>query len=711
MTTFPTNGDYVQALQNTGMCFRDQELKTGRVELTSLGLPKAISGNFASVFSITGSSGKRYAVKCFTREVGGQNKRYEAIHDVLAKLARPWQVGFDYITQGVLVDGHWHPILRMEWVENSKTLIPWLEQNLGQPDRILRVAEQFAACIDDLQNAGIAHGDLQHGNLLVDTNDRLRLIDYDGMFVPSIRDLGSNELGLANYQHPLRSNTDFAAHLDRFSAWLIYGSLLSLAAHPGLWWTFRQDGDEKLLFGKEDFAAPLAAIKRIGLLGSPHSEVADLLTESLTSSSSLAGVPEFDPARIPLPTGAQASPQMGASTNPSSAWWRDAGTLIAGATPASEQSVQTARLGTGWLRSHEAPLPPVEVVGPSTAAKVVGAVMTAVAILGAVAVGAVLNVLLGSLFLLLWVSAMMFGTWMLWRRSDTVVGRTAARRQVRQTGREVAQQEKRVVKARAARAGLDGDERRAIQALEDQRSKLPKSSTAEYERQSKDLRKQLTTLQTAFNRLDNAKATEAQKQLKALREQHIQTYMASRRIEPGVIHGIGPALVAALGVHGLHTAADIAAVNGTQFRRTGSSSWFTIYGIGPSKSIGIRLWRERVLAAAESSAPQTLPRQQMQALDRKFADQKRQQQVAIDSIAPQLRQIQASVDTKFKALDQEITLKVDAVRLDYRRRRSDGDATVAEAAMRLQSLEDALLDAQRDLARYQKVSLTAYLTS
>lgn len=711
MTTFPTNSDYVQALQNTGVCFHDQELKTGRVELTSLGLPKAISGNFASVFSMTGASGKRYAVKCFTREVGGQNKRYEAIHEVLANLARPWQVGFEYITQGVLVDGRWHPILRMEWVEKSKTLIPWLEENLGQPGRILHVAEQFAASIEDLQRAGIAHGDLQHGNLLIDTNDRLRVIDYDGMFVPSIKDLGSNELGLANYQHPLRSNTDFAAHLDRFSAWLIYGSLLSLAAHPGLWWTFRKDGDEKLLFGKEDFTGPLDAIKRIGLLGPPHSEVARLLTESLTSPSALSGVPEFDPARIPLPTHTQTLPQLGSSSNPSSAWWREAGTLIAEMTSPADQSVQPARLGTGWLRSHEAPLPPVEVLGPSVTAKVMGVVAAAVAILSAVAVASVLNVLLGSVVILMWLPVMMLGAWTLWRRSDAAVGRTAARRQVSKVGREVDQQQKRVSLARGARAALDSDERRAIQTLEDQRSKLTKSSTAEYERQTKDLRKKLTTLQTAFNRLDNAKAGEVRRQLKLLQEQHIQSSLASRRIEPGVIHGIGPSLSATLSVHGLRTAADIAAISGNRFRRTGSNDWFTMHGIGPSKASDIQFWHQRQIAAAQSSAPSSLPAQQMQALDRKFADQRRQQQAAIDSTTPQLQQVKASVDAKYKALDQEITLKADAVRLDYRRRRSDGDATVAEAAMLLQRLEDALLDANRNFARYKNVSLTAYLKS
>ena len=298
---------------------------------------------------------------------------------------------------------------------------------------------------------------------------------------------------------------------------------------------------------------------------------------------------------------------------------------------------------------------------------------------------------------------------MLWRRSDAVVDRTAARRHEKLAGREVARQQVRVAEARSARTALDADERRALQTLEHQRSSLPQSSTAEFERQSKDLRKHRTALQDALNRLDASKAAEAQQQLKTLQEQHIQAYMILRRIGPGVIHGIGPALAGALGAHGLRSAADIAAVSGTRFRRTGSNNWFTISGIGPAKCAAIHSWYQYQLTAASSGAPQSLPAQWAQALDSKFADQKRQKQAAIDSVAPQLTRIKATVDAKYTALDHEITLKVEAVRLDYRRQRSLADATVAQAVTQLQNLEDALLDAQRNLGRYQPVSFSKYL--
>ncbi|PRC43715.1 hypothetical protein C6A85_000000103920, partial [Mycobacterium sp. ITM-2017-0098] len=563
-------------------------------------------------------------------------------------------VGFEYLTQGVLVDGQWHAILRMEWVENSQTLIPWLENHLGTPDRILDVAYQFAACMADLKAAGIAHGDLQHGNLLIDADDKLRLIDYDGMFVPSIAGLGSNEVGLANYQHPGRSGSDFGPELDRFSAWLIYGSLLSLAAQPGLWWTTRQAGDEKLLFGKEDFVPPLNAIQQLKLLGSPHAEVAEILVQAITSAPPLTGVPEFDPERISLPKQAPAlSITHGSSQDATSAWWQQTSTTTAGQAP-TDETTSSPRLGAGWLRSHETPLPPVEVVGPGRAAKAMGLVISTAAVLGAAFAGVQLNLATGGLILLTWAMAMTIGIWMLWRRSDVALGRAAARRATKSARGEVARQQSQVTKAQSARAALDQDERRALQKLQDQRTALPKSSASQFDRESKKLRKQLTTLEAAFNRLDAEKATETQQQLKTLQEQHIHTYLASRRIEAGDISGIGSTLVTRLAVYGLRTAADIAAINGSQIRLTGSSSWITIPGIGPSKAFSIRFWHQRQVDNAESSAPKSLSKQQIQVIDNKYKDKKRQQQAAIDVIKTQLGQLRATIDVKYTALDQEI---------------------------------------------------------
>ena len=62
---------------------------------------------------------------------------------------------------------------------------------------------------DRLRQAEVAHADQQHGNvLLVPIAEmaqlRLKLIDYDGMYVLALAGIPSGELRHPSYQHPQR---------------------------------------------------------------------------------------------------------------------------------------------------------------------------------------------------------------------------------------------------------------------------------------------------------------------------------------------------------------------------------------------------------------------------------------------------------------------------------------------------------------------------
>src|SRR5436305_8445438 len=113
------------------------------------------------------------------------------------------------------------------------------------------LAIRFAELVGELRAAGIAHGDLQHGNILVAPGGDLRLTDYDGMYVPALSGLESNELGHRNYQHPGRRRSEFGPHLDDFSSWVIYASLTALSIDPVLWGRL-DGGDECLLIRSRD---------------------------------------------------------------------------------------------------------------------------------------------------------------------------------------------------------------------------------------------------------------------------------------------------------------------------------------------------------------------------------------------------------------------------------------------------------------------------
>ena len=277
---WPEPQDYNESIQHPGSNLLDTELAEGQVTLNQLGLPQAVSGNFASVYRV--KCGSRYwAVKCFTRSVQDQKDRYAGISTYLDHAGLRYTVGFDYQEKGIRVQGKPYPILKMEWVDGD-SLDKFVREHRGNSHLLKHLAARWIRLVGDLEGAGVAHGDLQHGNVLVVSED-FKLIDYDGMYVPPFRGrfATSNELGDPNYQHPARANSHFDGRLDRFSTWVIYLSLIAFSEDPRLWSSVRA-GEESLLLSSADLKQPDASSTIRLLLGRNSGETADITREVLS---------------------------------------------------------------------------------------------------------------------------------------------------------------------------------------------------------------------------------------------------------------------------------------------------------------------------------------------------------------------------------------------------------------------------------------------
>ena len=256
MPSYPTPSDYQEALQIPTVAFADPELQKATPRTNPLGLPQPITGSFAAVFPVTTDTGARYAVKCFLTEEPAQQARYEAVADALRAVDHDAFVEFVYQPDGIRVKGEEYPVLKMRWVDGT-TLNRFVEDHLGQPDVLDRLAEAWADLMEAIESMEVAHGDLQHGNVLVETAGgelRLRLVDYDTMYVPALEGQSSAEVGHRNYQHPDRTDADFGPTLDRFAGLVIYTALRACAVRPELWAQY--DSGENLLFRDADFYAP-----------------------------------------------------------------------------------------------------------------------------------------------------------------------------------------------------------------------------------------------------------------------------------------------------------------------------------------------------------------------------------------------------------------------------------------------------------------------
>jgi len=259
-------------IQNPAVCFEQPGLQNTAAATTPLGLPRALSGNFASVYEVSNDR-ETFAVRCFIRQVTNQKTRYAALDKFLSKLDLPFMVPFEYITRGIRVNEDWYPIVKMDWVSGDP-LHTYVEQNLNQPAQIELLSINWRELVRTLEEHEIGHGDLQHGNVLVTSAGQLKLVDYDGVFVPPFAGGKSPELGHPNYQHPLRTPEFYDERLDRFTALLIYLNLKAVLAEPRLWKEFHT-GDN-LLVSAFDLRTPSSSKLWPRLLDSPDDEVQKL---------------------------------------------------------------------------------------------------------------------------------------------------------------------------------------------------------------------------------------------------------------------------------------------------------------------------------------------------------------------------------------------------------------------------------------------------
>lgn len=252
---YPSFEQYNNAFQAHQQLLADPELQKGVVAKTGLGTPLAISGGFALTYTIKAGA-EKFAVRCFHRESKALERRYQAIARRLAQLRSSYFLDFEFQPTGISVDGNVYPIVKMAWAQGV-TLGEFLEDNHGRKGALASLPASLLELSIFLEKERVGHGDIQTGNMMVSgTSNAIQLIDYDGMFVEDIRDLGSSELGHINFQHPDRkSKNPFGPTMDRFSLIALSLALKALHEDPSLWGKTNSEMDA-IVFRAGDFVDP-----------------------------------------------------------------------------------------------------------------------------------------------------------------------------------------------------------------------------------------------------------------------------------------------------------------------------------------------------------------------------------------------------------------------------------------------------------------------
>lgn len=249
---YPAFNEYQAALQHPSRCLTPLGLQKCVAESDLWGLPRVRSGGFALTYKLTDGH-STWAVRCFHRHVPDREERYQSINQYIRKADVDYLETIQYIPKGITIKGISYPITFMKWVE-GETLESYVIRHLDKPDVLEALAQKFCQLVIDLEKRNITHGDLSHHNIMV-RDDKLVLVDYDGMNVPDMKQQQSCEIGNPNFQHPGRDQSIFDMTADRFSSIVIYLALKTLSVDTKFWFNY-ETGGEGLLFRRQDFEKP-----------------------------------------------------------------------------------------------------------------------------------------------------------------------------------------------------------------------------------------------------------------------------------------------------------------------------------------------------------------------------------------------------------------------------------------------------------------------
>ncbi len=288
---FPSFGEYADALRlDLATALSDPLLRRGTVRMRGPGQPVVHGGTFALTFEIMTDAG-RFALRCFHRELDALQLRYGAIEQRLAEIQSRRFVDLNFQPLGITTRTGTYPVVRMDWAEGP-SLAAYVTDHREDPVALQLMRLALRRLAQDLRSHGIAHGDIQPSNIIVQPDTMLRLIDYDGMFVPELTGLASAELGQRNFQHPRRRAIHFDEHLDAFSFAVIDLALHALCLRPDLW-ERTGSGADAFLLRAADFMDP-ASSEAFGLLS--HEAGLEEHTRRLASVcvSPFEAIPSFE---------------------------------------------------------------------------------------------------------------------------------------------------------------------------------------------------------------------------------------------------------------------------------------------------------------------------------------------------------------------------------------------------------------------------------
>lgn len=244
--------DIIISVENKDYFVLDEFVRQGEFLRTKSGQLQRYVGGFTAVFPVVVKH-EKWAFRCWHADLGNVRRRFLTIAKAIKESKARYLCDFAYVDEGIAINGKKYPTTRMRWVDGY-TLKDYICENVNDATKLNALAKHFLDLVRDMHSHGFAHGDLQHGNIIVDKYGELYLVDYDSFYCQDLKGESDIITGLDDYQHPSRKrNILVNEKLDYFSELIIYLSILAIAEKPSLSAKYNVPDSERMLFSASDY--------------------------------------------------------------------------------------------------------------------------------------------------------------------------------------------------------------------------------------------------------------------------------------------------------------------------------------------------------------------------------------------------------------------------------------------------------------------------
>ena len=235
--------------------FVGNRLKNSEPVLNKKGRPIFRKGNLCGVTKIRYKTGEIKALRMWQSESVNSKGICEHISKYIGQNPAPYLLNMSYLSKSIFFNGEYFSALLMDWCD-GRSLKEYINGHIDNVQELNSLKDSLIEMFKDMNQRGISHGDIHHNNICVSDAGAPVLIDYDSMYVPSLKGFEDNCLGYSGFQLPnAREKNKFLSYkTDYFSQLIVILTLECIIQNKSLWASYLDDDDTvSLLFKRDDF--------------------------------------------------------------------------------------------------------------------------------------------------------------------------------------------------------------------------------------------------------------------------------------------------------------------------------------------------------------------------------------------------------------------------------------------------------------------------